>query len=186
MSDKSKGDFATNSEYKIDAHLGTHIDAPLHHIPGGKTTEEIELTKLYGPCSIIDFSNLKIISARDLDEKLDKNPHLKQLRYLFKTANSSLLEYESQFFHKDYVALDKSAAKWLVDNGAVLAGIDYYSIQLFDDPPDVHEILLANEIVILETINLFRVHEGVYNLLCLPIKISGLEGIHCRAVLQEI
>jgi arylformamidase len=74
----------------------------------------------------------------------------------------------------------------LVDNKVILIGIDYYSIQKFNDPPDVHEILLQNEIIILETIDLRNVVEGNYNLYCAPLKIQGIEGAPCRAILTTI
>jgi hypothetical protein len=33
--DQSKGDLATVSELALGVHTGTHLDAPLHFVPGG-------------------------------------------------------------------------------------------------------------------------------------------------------
>jgi len=43
---------------KINMHagIGTHMDAPAHCIPDGKTIDKIELTDLIAPCVVIDIS----------------------------------------------------------------------------------------------------------------------------------
>ena len=185
-SDKAKGDFATNSVLNWDIHYGTHIDAPLHHIPNGKTSEEIDLDKLFGSCAVLDFSNKGKVSItrEDIEKKLKDKPRLSTERILIKTDNSNWLEKGNPKFETDYCALVKSASEWMVENNIKLVGIDYYSIQKFSDPADVHEILLEAEVVILETINLYHVEEGVYDLICAPVKIKGLEGVPCRVFLK--
>lgn len=186
LSDKSQGDFATNSKIEFDVHLGTHLDAPLHHIPDGKSIENLDLTKCLGVCAVLDFRGITRITDQDIREKLERSSKLKQNKLLFKTDNSSILTNSPGNFYKEYSALDKSAAQFIADNKFHLVGIDYYSIQKFDDPADTHEILLENEIVILETINLDSIKEGLYFLSCLPVKFVGLEGSPCRAILTEL
>lgn len=183
---KNKGDFATNAEIRLDIHLGTHLDAPLHHIPDGKSIEDLDLSKCLGVCAVLDFRGISRITEHDIREKLERSPKLKQNKLLFKTDNSSILTNSPGHFHKEYSALDKSAAQFIADNKFHLVGIDYYSIQKFEDPADTHEVLLEKEILILETINLEGVQEGIYFLSCLPIKFVGLEGSPCRAILSEL
>lgn len=184
LSDKSKGDFASGSKIEMDLHCGTHIDAPLHHIPGAKTSLEISLAKLNGPCMVLDCGEHKVISAEMLESRANEIGH--SSRILFKTQNSALWANPYHSFKSDYCALDASAAKWIADRHLSLVGIDYLSIQLFKDPPLTHEILLAAEVVILETINLTNVEEGRYELLCLPVKIEGVEAASCRALLKKL
>jgi len=43
--------------------------------------------------------------------------------------------------------------------------------------------LLEKDIVLLEGINLFGVAGGIYELICLPLKIPGCDGAPARAVL---
>ena len=33
----------------LSAHIGTHVDAPSHLIPGGKTVDALDLTAMVGP-----------------------------------------------------------------------------------------------------------------------------------------
>lgn len=67
-----------------------------------------------------------------------------------------------------------------------LIGIDYCSIQKFNDPPTVHQVLLGNNIIILEGLDLRNLDEGNYELICLPMKVAGVEGVPVRAILKNI
>lgn len=175
------GDAVNASRMGINVHSGTHIDAPLHFIEGGKTTAEIPLEKLCGPCRVVSFEGQKTITAAGL-EALQLPPDTRRL--LFKTDNSKKWSDPGHSFDPDFCALTADAAQWIVDRNIVLVGIDYLSIQLFYDPPDTHLILLGNEVVILETLDLSGATPGYYDLYCLPLSAKGVEGIPARAVLQ--
>ena len=166
----------------MGSHTGTHIDAPLHFVDGGKTTAEIPLEKLVGPCQVVDFTGKNKITATDL-ESMNLETGVEKL--LFKTGNSRLWDYMGHSFFEDFCALTADAAQWVVDRGIHLVGIDYLSIQLFNDPPDTHVILLSNEVVIVESLDLRQVGPGKYRLICLPLKIEGVEGTLARAVLER-
>ncbi len=170
------------SRLDIDVHSGTHIDAPLHIVPGGKTTNEISMGKLIGDCVVLDCRGLNKITAEDL-EKIGLPNGIKKL--LFKTDNSRHWKNPFHKFQPDFCALAPEAASWVVEKGIHLVGIDYHSIQLFNDPPDTHQILLENEVVIIETLNLLEVDPGIYKLFCLPLKVNGVEGIPARVVLEK-
>lgn len=88
-------------------------------------------------------------------------------------------------FNKDFVALTVEAAEWLAKAGIGLVGIDYLSIQLFEDSSRTHEALLEAGIVILEGLNLHGIEPGSYELICLPLAICGAEGAPARVVLRK-
>ena len=48
-----------------------------------------------------------------------------------------------------------------------------------------HKLLLAEDIIILEGLELKDIEEGKYQLVALPIKLKGTEGSWVRAVLIE-
>ena len=172
---------ANVSHISIESHTGTHIDAPLHFEKNGKTTAEIPLDKLIGPCQVIEVLNTKSIDTEIL-KKIDFESGVKKI--LFKTDNQQYWKKQTQQFEKDYTALSPDGAQFLVDMGIELVGIDYLSIQRFHDPIDTHTTLLQNSVVILETINLCEVNPGLYRLICLPLKVDGVEGCPVRAVLE--
>jgi arylformamidase len=41
------------SRLDFGVHTGTHVDAPLHFIPGGAATEALPLNVLVGPCEVV-------------------------------------------------------------------------------------------------------------------------------------
>jgi len=178
----SEGSDANVTAFAVGSHTGTHIDAPLHFVDGGKTTIEIPLKKLVGPCQVVDLQGKTKITAADLAAL-----HLPEgtKKILFKTDNSRHWDDPTHPFHEDFCALTADAAQWVVDHGIHLVGIDYLSIQLYHDSFETHVILLLNEVVILETLDLRAVEPGSYRLVCLPLKIAGVEGVPARAILEK-
>jgi len=56
-------------------------------------------------------------------------------------------------------------------------------VQRFQDSPETHLNLLRAEVVIIEGLNLADVPAGEYELICLPLKLQGVEGAPARAIL---
>ncbi len=179
----SEGADANVTHFAVGNHTGTHIDAPLHFVKDGKSTIEIPLEKLVGPCQVVNCCGKKSITAADLTA-LHLPSNTKKL--LFKTDNSRLWQDPTHQFQEDFCALTLDAAQWVVDNGIHLVGIDYLSIQLFHDNFETHVILLSNETVIVESLDLREVEPGTYRLICLPLKIEGVEGTLARAILETL
>jgi arylformamidase len=48
----------------------------------------------------------------------------------------------------------------------------------------LHKILLDAGVILLEGINLFGVEAREYELICMPLKLTGAEGAPARAVLR--
>jgi arylformamidase len=177
------GDPANVSELECDLHSGTHVDAPYHFFEDGKTVAELSLDTMVGPVYVADLPHYKTITPKEL---VSINLPQDTERLLLRTRNSKFWQANVMDFRKDYTALTAEAAKWIVDRGLKLIGIDYLSIQRFNDKLITHKILLKNNVTILEGLNLTGVMPGKYELLCLPIRLTGTEGAPARAVLREI
>jgi arylformamidase len=177
------GYHANESRLTCDVHSGTHIDAPLHFIPGGKAISGIPLDILVGKALVYSFSADLHITGGDLaDAGIEDGTE----RLLLKTRNSRLWKAYGNVFRTDYVALTPGAARWLVDRKIKLVGIDYLSIQPYaDKTQETHKILLSAGIVILEGINLSDVQPGVYELVCLPLRLDNADGSPARAILRK-
>ncbi len=178
----AKGDAANVSRLSFGDHSGTHLDPPVHFIPGGKTVDQLDVNVLYGPARVVDMTRIeKAISAQDLERaKLPK----RAVRILFKTRNSEL--WDRSGFQKDFVAFAWDAAQWIVDHGIKLVGIDYLSAESFGaSEPKTHRILLGAGVIIVEGLDLRNITPGNYTLACLPLKIKNGDGGPARAVLIE-
>ncbi len=165
------------------SHTGTHLDAPLHFIAGGKTVESLDLTVLVGKAQVVEIYERDQVTAADLE---GAGIALGMERVLLKTDNTRLNRKGDSVFHKDYVGLAPSGAEWLVAHGVRLVGIDYLSIGPYG-PVNVetHTVLLGAGLVIVETLVLDDIPPGEYTLIALPPKFQGLEGSPCRALLIE-
>ena len=77
--------------------------------------------------------------------------------------------------------LSEEEATSLAQSNLQLLGIEPQSV----GSPQVHRILLSKGIILLEGLVLTDVPEGNYTLIAPPLKLGGLEGAPCRAVLIE-
>lgn len=168
------------SSIQMDCHLGTHLDAPSHFVHLGKSVEELDLEVLLGDVYVISIPNTDRITSLDLD---NADIPLSCKRLLIKTDNQSYWDAGLTEFQENFCALDASAAIWLVERKIRLVGIDYLSIQKYQDGPRTHQIFLENNVVIVETLKLGEVVTGWYELICLPLKLEGLEGAPARVIL---
>ena len=176
----AKGDTANVSLLSMGSHTGTHVDAPAHFIEGGDTVEGLPVDSLIGPALVAEVRSERLIGRRDLESL----PLDGQSRLLLKTRNSAL--WARGAFTREFVALDLEGARYLTERGLRLIGIDYLSIEAFHSPGHpVHRHLLGAGVVILEGLDLSRVAPGVYELVCLPLPVRGIDGAPCRAVLRR-
>lgn len=177
----AEGSPANVSKLEMDVHTGTHIDAPRHFVADGATTDEIGLEVLMGPARVASLATADEITRRGLEHlSLPEGTR----RLLLRTRNSRLWKAGERNFREDYVALTADAAAWVVERGIQVLGIDYLSIQRFSDGPETHRILLENGVVLLEGLDLSAVDPGLYELLCLPLRLVGAEGAPARVVLR--
>jgi arylformamidase len=179
----AEGNTSNDSRLACSVHSGTHVDAPIHFIENASPVEQLPLDVLTGPAVVIDLPTANVITADTL-ESLSLPADTR--RVLFKTRNSALWAAPDHRFNPDFVALNSEAARWIIEHNIRLVGIDYLSIQKFDEPePLVHPILLKAEVVIVEGLDLRSVRPGAYQLICLPLKLAGCDGAPARAVLIE-
>ena len=121
----SPGEVCNLSVFTEGTHTGTHLDAPLHFVAGGKSVETLDLNILVGRAQVVEIFHRDQITAADL-EGASIGPETE--RVLLKTDNTRLGRKDDGVFHKDYVGLAPSGAQWLVTHGVRLVGIDYLSI----------------------------------------------------------
>ena len=86
---------------------------------------------------------------------------------------------------KGDVTLSQSAAFVLIDAGVKLVGVEGTSVAPSDSEAEVHRLLLSSGVTILEGLDLSAVSAGQHELLCLPMKIKGADGVPVRALLAK-
>ncbi len=176
----SRGDHNNSSALNMSVHSGTHLDAPFHFVPDGNTIDSLPLELFMGPA---------LVHAVEADSHIT-GKHISAIdfkgvtRVLFKTRNSQLLQQSA--FEPDFVAFSVEAAEALVAQGVRLVGLDYLSVVHPDEQVPVHRAFLDHGMALLEGVDLSDIRPGLYELICFPLRLHGLDGAPCRAVLRDL
>lgn len=180
--DMDQGEEANVTFLKMTAHTGTHIDAGSHFLAAGATLDEFPFEAGIGPARVIEIAADAVRIGREHLTGRDIQPGD---RLLLKTRNSRVPWY-NQEFDTNFAALSADGARYLAGLGIRMVGIDYLSIGAWEpDGGDTHRILLGAGIWILEGLNLENVAPGIYDLICLPLRIAGSDGAPARAVVRH-
>lgn len=176
----ANGGSSNLSSLHMSAHAGTHVDAPRHFFDDAPGIDGLPLEMLMGRTRVVEITSRSGISADDL-APLDLS---EDVRVLFKTPNSRL--WGSPDFHTGYVGLTGSGAEHLVSRGIKVVGVDYLSVEEFKKPgAPAHHALLGGGVIVIEGLNLREVEPGIYDMVCLPLRIVGADGAPARVVLRK-
>jgi len=167
-------------------HSGTHVDAPSHFLPDGASVDLIAIERCVGEALVLD------LSAKGADEQISRGDLEAAVGDSVLAPGSRLLirtDWDRQFEQPDYFtafpALAPDTARWFVDRGVVLVGLDIPTLhpRAF---AEMHRVMLAAQIVIVESLaNLRLLKSRSVWFLGLPIKISGVDGAPTRAAAYD-
>jgi len=170
----------------LASHTGSHLDAPLHKIEGGKAIDDFPLETFVGQAVIADLRNSltdQPIGASLLETTLPAE--ISDKIVLLATGWGHRRAASDEWhFHSPYLAPDGAA--WLVQQQARAVGIDHYSIGgSGDDNARTHEILLGAEMWIVEDLafpdEIFVIPQP-FQFWSMPINFRGFSGSFCRPV----
>jgi arylformamidase len=181
-----RGDAANVTALNFGAHTGTHVDAPAHFIEGAPKLQTLPLEAFAGEARVVEID----AGALAVEERhVTGDAIAGATRVLFKTRNSAFWDDPRGRFREDFTYITPEAARALVARGVQLVGFDYLSVEKFGSEGfETHMALLSNGVVIVEGLDLRAVEPGVYELVCLPLKIaagSG-DGAPARAILRTL
>jgi len=176
LSTETKG-YVTETQLNLNVHTGTHIDSPLHMIPGGKTFETISIEKLVGPCKVLDLSKVKnkITKADLVSFEICEDDFL-----LFKTTNSF-----EEGFNFSFVFLAEDGARYLAEKRIRGVGTDALGIERSQEGHPTHKTLFNNDIIIIEGLRLSEVDPGEYLMVAAPLKLTGIDASPARVLLLD-
>jgi arylformamidase len=180
IEDLERGDSHNLSLLSMSSHSGTHLDAPAHFFTGGRTVDNIKPEKLIGAARVIEILDTESVKPSELKSLLIR----KGERILIKTRNSRLWRQENTF-NRDFVYLTAEAALFFVERKVCMVGVDYLSVgSAGQDGSEVHRILLAAGITIVEGLDLSDTKPGRYEMICLPLRIKNGDGAPARVILK--
>ena len=160
-----QGDLYNLTSFAMCAHNGTHIDAPFHFLPEGKTVDRMDLSHFVGDCYVARHQG--DVTAEDAAQILAKASGIPRILIAGKATVTA------------------EAAEVFGAGNIKLLGNEGQTVGPEEAPMQVHLILLKREIALLEGIILTDVPEGRYFLSAAPLNLGGADGAPCRAYLLE-
>lgn len=197
-------------ELKIRNHHGTHIDAPAHKIPGGKTIDSYDINKFINKAFLIDLRDfkdkgqnyLKVIEKEHIEKKLHKShannlvdDNIRALVFytgfcdLIRANEGKLTGQAKTDFEKTFSYFSEDAAQYLAENFSFLniIGIDSFSVDKSGSNSEVHRTFFAKDILPLETpVNLAKLESLVgFGSHCFSYPPSRIFELNCVPELIE-
>jgi arylformamidase len=164
----------------LGTHTGTHVDAPKHFIDDGLSVDALSLDLLIGRARVVEISKRGGIGVEELAEAGLRE----DIRVLLKTSNSAL--WNDTHFHQDYTYITEEGARYLVEQGVKVIGVDYLSVEQYKKAgAPAHRALLSQGVVIIEGLNLYEAEPGMYEMYCLPLRVADGDGAPARVILKR-
>ena len=152
------------SALSLCAHNGTHVDAPFHFLPSGRTVDALGLRPFVGPCRV--FRHEGAVCAEDA-------------RRMLAQAGAERLLIAGR------ATVTAEAARVFAAAELLLLGNESQTVGPEEAPMEVHLILLGAGTALLEGLVLDGVPEGRYLLNAAPLNLGGCDGAPCRAWLMS-
>lgn len=163
--------------YRLNSgfHVGTHIDAPFHMIPGSKRLSEIGIEKFFGKGVLLDARGKENIDVDLLSGKeINKDSIVLIMTGLYK-------KFGEEDYYKNRPELTQNFAKQMVKFGVKIVGMDTPGPDRH--PYEIHKILLGREVLIIENLTNLESLIGIndFEVIALPAKFYA-DGAPIRVV----
>ena len=208
VKDYDYGDRGFRSHWiQMHLHHGTHMDAPMHSEPGGKSIDDFDPGELYGDAVVLDFSNKGANEAITLEDvKLAEGNLETEIRpgdfVLLRTGWSS--KWGTPEYWPQSPFLRAEAANYLIqEKGARALGYDFSQEEQVRDHSKIsaiaaeekaepgalmkvhHAVLGAGRYHVEALTNLEAIQQERVKLIVAPLPFRGLEASFCRVLVIE-
>ncbi len=178
------------TQLTVCTHMGTHIDAPSHFIPGARPLDGFGLDRFALEAVVWAFE-------KDPNETIDV-ADLALAAPTVRPGDAVLLatgwgEKWGTPDYREHPYLTPAAGRWLVDAGVALLGLDVMTPDMpvairpagYTHP--VHDVLLRNEVLIVENlVGLGELAGYRIEFQALPLKLDAADGSPVRAVARPL
>ena len=184
-----KGDIACNHSLSLSEHSGTHFDAPMHFVPGGRSIDAVPLERFFGRMLTIDVSGVEpdsLVGTQPIDVfERDNCQVAPDDAVMFHFGWEKFWDHprEAERFFRDWPGLSREASELLVERKVRLVATDCMSIDCFSSTAfPAHRTLLGADILIGENFDKLSTMPPICYLATLPLPIEGGSGSPLRAI----
>jgi len=167
------------NQLKMDAGIGTHLDAPAHCFPHGTTIDQLPLENLILPCVVIDVSKSAherySVSVQDIKTFENTYGEINKGQFIMIRTGWEKFWDDPKKYHNNHLfpSISKEAAYFLLERGIAGIGIDTLSPDRPEDGYPVHEALLgAGKYIVENAANLHKLPRAGSFIMALPLKIK--------------
>ena len=192
----AKGDLFQSTVLTVHCHAFTHVDAPLHFLPGGRDIAQVPVDQWMGDAAVVDLTHVPEngeVTAADLERKAQ---HVQAGDIvLLRTDWPKRVSVETERFWRDAPYTGESACEWLIRRKVKAVGYDYppdYSVRTMifepqkrltrEDHTTHHAFFPAGITVVEYLTNLDRIGDLRCQFVALPLPVEGADGSPVRAV----
>jgi arylformamidase len=198
-SSHADGELFTSSRIQMPLHGFTHVDAPVHFLPGAEAIPDLPLERWCGEAAVVDLSH------RGADEGItadDLEAHGQQIQagdiVLLRTDWDEKEDIGRREFWTRAPYTSREAAEWLAAKGVKAVGYDYPpdpSLRMNPEHPGTiarehhvtHDVFFPRGIAVIEYLaNLRAIGRPRTLFMALPLKVDGGDGSPVRAVALEL
>ena len=190
------GDVFQSTVLTVACHAYTHVDAPVHFLPGDRDIAAMPVDQWIGDAAVVDLSHLGDngeVTAAELEQ------HAGHVRRgdiaLLRTDWPRRVDVASEDFWRIAPYTDRSACEWLIARRVKVVGYDYppdFTVRTGIFSPEkkfsreectTHYWFFPAGITVVEYLtNLHEIGVERCRFLALPLKIEGADGSPVRAI----
>jgi arylformamidase len=192
-------DYTLHVVRRLSTHQGTHVDAPLHFVAGGRGVDELGVESFVGEGVVVDLSGKgpgEEITVADIQEYV---PVIRKGDVVLLHTGWDKRAGSGDDYLFEYPYLVEESARFLAGLGIRALGVDTLSVAGWDgtaphgpvaragSPAETHRILLREGVILVEVLrNLGVVLDGERSrrgfFVFAPVTIRGAEAGPCRAL----
>ena len=175
----ANGDAVNVGHLSVSVHNGTHADAPYHYNDDGIPIDQVPLETYVGSARVVDIRDWTAITIPQLIA-IDAGS---AERLLLRTGAWT----RPDAFPQSWPLMDPDVPTWLNAQGVKLIGLDAPSVdELTSKDLPIHLACNAAGLFIMENLLLDEAPAGDYELIALPLRLTGADGSPVRAVLRTL
>ncbi len=192
-----KGDIAAGDPFRVSrismtCHGFSHVDAQAHVIAHSPTIEATALSRVVGPCRVLDLRDVAPNQAIDAERLAAADPGGPEGEILLLSSGwDTKRDYRTREFWLDAPYLTREAALWLKDRKPTALAFDFpqdYPIRLLLDDRHVpfdqhvtHDICLRAGVTLIEyVVNTSALNNPRTFLCAAPLKLPNADGSPAR------
>ena len=174
---------------KSSSSIGTHMDAPAHAVPGGRTIDKLTLEELVTDCVVIDVSNEAdenyVIMPAAIEKFEREHGEVKPNSFvIFHTGWAKYWDAPEKYRNDfKFPSVDVSTAEVLLKRNIAGIGMDTFSVDTGKSGFPVHRAILGADKYLVENIaNVKELPPTGAKIFVLPMKIKDATEASVRLI----